>query len=88
MIIHGQPVNNEILSIQKSIADNLQNKHLFSSTIATTMNDKDKYDRLCESQMYFHKKYSKATPFQLNMLKKTNKLRYNLFMVKKLFKKR
>ena len=32
MIIHGQPVNNEILTIQKSIADNLQNKHLFSST--------------------------------------------------------
>ena len=63
-------------------------KHLFSSTIEKTMNDKDKYDRLCESQMYFHKKYSKATPFQLNMLKKTNKLRYNLFMVKKLFKKR
>ena len=32
MIIHGQPVNNEILTVQKSIADNLQNKHLFSST--------------------------------------------------------
>ena len=32
MIIRGQPVNNEILTVQKSIADNLQNKHLFAST--------------------------------------------------------
>ena len=32
MIIQGQPVNNEILTVQKSIADNLQNKHLFKST--------------------------------------------------------
>ena len=31
MIIQGHPVNNDILRVQKSIADNLQNKHLFSS---------------------------------------------------------
>ena len=31
MIIHGQPVDNELLAVQKSIANNLRNKNVFKS---------------------------------------------------------
>ena len=63
-------------------------KHLFSSTIEKTMNDKTVFDHLCNSQMYFHKKYSKATPFQLRLLKISNRIRFNHYMTKKIIKKK
>lgn len=36
MIIHGQPVDNELIRVQKSIANNLQNKDLFQSDTKDT----------------------------------------------------
>ena len=70
------------------IDNNVVVKHLFSSTIENTMSSKEKFKDLYDSQVYFHTKYSKASPFKIALLKLSNRYRYNLYRIKKLFKKK
>lgn len=70
------------------IDNNVVVKHLFSSTIENTMSSKEKFKDLYDSQVYFHTKYSKATPFKIALLKLSNRYRYNIYRIKKLFKKK
>ena len=63
-------------------------KHLFSSTIENTMSSKEKFKDLYDSQVYFHTKYSKASPFKIALLKLSNRYRYNLYRLKRLIKKK
>ncbi len=70
-----------------TIIDNrVKVKHKFSSTIEKEIKDLKKFKILSESQMYFHEKYSKASSFELSLLKSSIKYRFIKYKTSKKFK--